>query len=149
MKRPLARSFASYFEGPASVRHAIRLIVLATVGTTLLGAVLVWAFDREEFATFGDAMWWSLQTVTTVGYGDITPDNPVGRVIGSAVILYSVAFLSILTAAITTSFIQQARRERHRGDEPDIGDVLSRLDEVLTRLERLERPVQEGTDGES
>jgi len=125
-------------EGPASVRNAIRLIVVATIITPLIGGVLVRLFDHKDFHTLGDAMWWALQTVTTVGYGDITPKSTVGRVIGSLVLLYSVAFLTILTAAITTSFIERARTQRRtEGGHED--PVIARLDDIASRLDRLEQ----------
>jgi voltage-gated potassium channel len=125
-------------EGPASVRNAIWLIVVATVVTTVAGGLAVRIFDHKDFRTIGDALWWALQTVTTVGYGDITPKTGVGRVIGSAVLLYSVAFLTILTAAITTSFIERARAQRQAAaghEDP----MIARLDDIAARLERLER----------
>ena len=138
-----SRSFVAYLEGPRSVRHAMRVIVVATIVTTVAGGLLAWVFDRQDFDTFGDAIWWSLQTVTTVGYGDITPKNPVGRLIGAAVLLYAVAFLSLLTAAITTTFIEQARLERRPGKpEQDMRDVLARLDDIADRLARLESNVE-------
>lgn len=125
-------------QSPVSVRHAIRLIVVATIFTTVLGGVLVRVFDHKDFKSLGDALWWSLQTVTTVGYGDITPKSAVGRAIGSFVLLYSVAFLTILTASITTSFIQRAREERQKAaghEDP----VVVRLDDIAARLDRLEQ----------
>jgi voltage-gated potassium channel Kch len=53
----------------------MRLIIVATVVTTVAGGLLVYAFDRKDFANLGDAFWWSIQTVTTVGYGDVTPSS--------------------------------------------------------------------------
>lgn len=126
-----------YQQGPMSVRLALQVIVAATVVTTFLGGLAVWLFDRKDYANVGDAMWWSLQTVTTVGYGDNPPTSGVGRLIGSLVLLYAVGFMAILTAAITTSFVERARRER-RPDEPDLGTVLERLDELAQRLDQLE-----------
>jgi len=121
----------------------MRVIVVATIVTTIAGGLLAWLFDREDFDTFGDAIWWSLQTVTTVGYGDITPKNPIGRFIGGVVLLYAVAFLSLLTAAITTTFIEQARRERPAEPaDPSVNAVLARLDDIADRLDRLESHVE-------
>lgn len=126
-----------FLDSPASVRNAVRVIVLATVITTMAGALLVWLFDPKDFDNFGDAAWWSLQTVTTVGYGDVTPKNGLGRAIGSVVLLYAVAFMSVLTAAITTSFVERARRERAE-HEPSTQLILDRLDQISARLDRLE-----------
>jgi voltage-gated potassium channel Kch len=135
-------------DGPVSVRRAMQLIVAATVVTTLVGAVIVWIADERSFDGFGDAVWWALQTVTTVGYGDVTPKNAAGRIVGALILLYSVAFLALLTAAITTSFIERARRDREELDRstgrsqvapPDLAAVLSRLDQIDDRLARLEQ----------
>lgn len=136
--RFLARSLHTFLDQPASVRNAMRVIVVATLVTTLLGGLLVWILDRRDFSSFGLALWWALQTVTTVGYGDVTPKNPIGRLIGAIVLVYAVAFLAILTAAITTSFVEQARRER-RPDETTLGDVVARLDDIAARLDRIEQ----------
>jgi voltage-gated potassium channel len=133
----------NFRESPASVRTAMRVIVVATIATTLAGAVLVWLFDSKDFGSFGEAIWWSLQTVTTVGYGDVTPRNAVGRVVGAIVLLYAVAFLSILTAAITTSFVEKARR-RQAEHEPGVQLVLDRLDEIDAKLATLERQFTRG-----
>ncbi len=140
---PVSRRLAAFLTGPASVRNAIRVIVAATVVMTVVGALLVWLFDRRDFSNFGDALWWALQTVTTVGYGDVTPKNGVGRVIGGAVLLYSLAFLAILTAIITTSFIERARSERPGADKDPVSE---RLDDIVSRLDRLEQLLQTARD---
>ena len=44
-------------------------------------------FDRHEYPTCGRAVWFTLQTVTTVGYGDVTPTATIGRAVGAVVIL--------------------------------------------------------------
>jgi voltage-gated potassium channel Kch len=132
-------------EGPASVRNAIRLIVAATIVTTVAGGVAVRIFDHKDFHNIGDAMWWALQTVTTVGYGDITPKTAVGRLIGSLVLLYSVAFLTILTAAITTTFIERARTQRQTA-LGHADPTIARLDDIVERLDRLEQRLAPGDD---
>jgi voltage-gated potassium channel len=122
---------------PNTARRAIRMIIVATIGVTVVGAVMVRVVDPTDFPSFGEGAWWSLQTVTTVGYGDVTPVQPLGRLVGAVVLLYSVAFMSILTAVITTSFIEQARRDR-QVDQPDLETMIERLEAVLTRLDHVE-----------
>ena len=83
-------------------------------------------------------MWWALQTVTTVGYGDIVPAQTAGRAVASLLLLGGLAFISVVTASITTGFV--ARRERQMqeaGEDP----VLQRLDAIAGRLNGLEREV--------
>jgi len=137
LPRPFVRSLGEFRANPGSVRNAIRVIVSATVIATLAGAGLVLLLDRRSFDNFGDALWWSLQTVTTVGYGDVTPTNGVGRLVGAIVLVYSVAFLAVLTATITTNFAEHARRQRAQG-EPTLQMVLDRLDQIANRLDALE-----------
>ena len=139
------RPIKNFQQGPVSVRRALRLIVAATVVTTIAGGFAVWIFDRNNFPDLGTSLWWSLQTVTTVGYGDVVPKSGAGRIVGSIVLVYSVAFLTITTAIITTSFIERARAQRQlaAGHEDP---VIARLEDIATRLDRLERHLSSEDD---
>ena len=73
--------------------------------------------DDETFPTVWLGMWWALQTVTTVGYGDVVPQDTVGRAIASLLLLGGLALLSVVTATITSNFVARAERltrRRHR-----------------------------------
>jgi voltage-gated potassium channel len=72
-------------------------------------AIVIWLVDRHDFPTLGLAVWWSLQTVTTVGYGDVVPTTDVGRVIGGAELVFGVSFIAFLTAGVTSTVIERAR----------------------------------------
>ena len=65
--------------------------------------------DKETFPTVWLGMWWALQTVTTVGYGDIVPATSAGR--SRAAAARRLAFLSVVTAVITSSFVARRQRE--------------------------------------
>jgi voltage-gated potassium channel len=88
-------------------------------------------------------MWWALQTVTTVGYGGVTPESVAGRFVAGVVMLAGVAFLAIVTAAVTSSFV--ARAQAQRGAEDATGEDLAaqrldaRLQDITARLDRVER----------
>ena len=138
----MARVISRFMSDPSSGRNAILLIVVATIVTVLIGGVLVWVLDRPEFADLGEAFWFALQTVTTVGYGDVTPADPRGRFVGAGLMLLGIAFLSVLTASITSSFIearQAERRGRQAAEEASNQRRLEvRLDALIERLDRLE-----------
>jgi voltage-gated potassium channel Kch len=121
---------------PLTARRAGVAIATTTLVVTLAGAVLAWLLDRDDFDTLGQAVWWAVQTVTTVGYGDVTPRNTLGRVIGALVMLAGIAFVTVVTAAITAAFIESARR---RIGAPSNAPVLQALQELSERLERIER----------
>jgi voltage-gated potassium channel Kch len=80
--------------------------------------------------------------VTTVGYGDVTPQAASGRAIAAFVMLEGIAFLAILTAAITSTFVARAERERAAEDAAEAGEK-SELDEIAARLDRIEAALQE------
>ena len=101
-------------------------------------------FASADYSTFGDAPWFTLQTITTVGYGESPPASAVGRVVASVVMLVSIALITVITAIITSVFIESARRRRRGGPHGDeTADSLARveaaLDEIRARVDRLER----------
>jgi voltage-gated potassium channel Kch len=79
-----------------------------------IGAVVIWLLDRHDFPTFGSAVWWALQTVTTVGYGDVVPKSREGRIIGGIEMVIGVSFISFLTAGVTSTVIHREDAERAR-----------------------------------
>ena len=68
------------------MRNAAGVIVLVTVLVVAAG-FLITVLDREEYPSLSVGLWWALQTVTTVGYGDVTPTNVSGRLVAAAVML--------------------------------------------------------------
>ena len=99
-------------------------------------------FDRKDFPDLGGALWYTLQTVTTVGYGDNVPTEGVGRLVGAAVMIVAVALVAILTAAITSTFVEAAQRRHRAGieaEERESAEQLHRqLDDVVARLTAIE-----------
>jgi len=58
----------------------------------------------EDFASIPDAMWWSLITLTTVGYGDVSPVTPIGKIIGSFTAIIGVLTVALMTGIVSSSF---------------------------------------------
>jgi hypothetical protein len=111
-----------WLKWPNTPRRAALQIACATVVIAAGGGILAWALDRKDFPTIGEALWWSVQTVTTVGYGDIVPHRTEGRVIGGIVMLTGVAFIAVITSAVTAALIESARRRQR---SPEWGDSAS------------------------
>ncbi len=127
---------------PSSLRYATAAIVSITAILVLIGAVLMRLLVREQYPTFGSALWFTLQTVTTVGYGDNTPTNGAGRFVASIVMLVSIGLITVVTAVITSLFIQSAGRGAEAQDDA-AADALARIEAALAqahdRLDRIER----------
>jgi voltage-gated potassium channel len=139
---PLRHAMNRFSSDPASVRNAAYLMILLTVAIVLVGGLVVWVFDSRDFPDLGGALWYTLQTVTTVGYGDKVPVEGIGRLVGATVMVVAVALIAILTASITSTFVEAAQRHHREGIEArdrDEADALRwQLGEILARLAAIE-----------
>ena len=139
----IERRMTRFLSEPPSVRTAAGVIVTATTVVVVAGGVLIRLLDHGEYSDIWVGMWWALQTVTTVGYGDVTPKNPSGRIIATFVMLQGIAFLAITTAAITSTFVARATKDRdlaHAAEEDDAEvRIEAKLEGIDQRLDRLER----------
>ena len=145
---PIERRMSKFLREPPSIRIAASVIVTATALIVLGGGVLIRLLDHSEYPSVWVGMWWALQTVTTVGYGDVTPKHPSGRFVGVVVMLEGIAFLAITTAVITSTFVARAERERAIAegmeDAAQEERLDARFDELERRFDRLETMVGEG-----
>jgi voltage-gated potassium channel len=122
-----------------------RYLAGALLLASLISGVVVRLVDPKDFDSLGDALWWAIVTLATVGYGDIVPTSPWGRVVGSAVIVVGVTFLSILTATVTSYFVSSSQDQRAAAADEHHDDTLALLRELLDRLDRLEATNPPGT----
>jgi len=120
-------------------RDAAYLIAgIWTVGVILFGVIERIA-DPDTFPSVWLAFWWAIQTVTTVGYGDVVPSQTSGKVLASVLMLGGLAFLSIVTASITSAFVARRQAEMQAaGEDP----VILELAQISARLERIEKEIR-------
>jgi voltage-gated potassium channel len=116
---------------------AVTFLLLA-----LAGAVVERIVDPHDFPSLGLALWWSLQTVTTVGYGDIVPTTDVGRVVGGLELVFGVSFIAFLTAGVTSAVVEGARTAAHRQQEQDARDVVQALSEAKAAIVALDQRLE-------
>ena len=137
----IERRLERFTREPPSVRNAAGVIVVATAVVVVGAGVLIRVIDHEEYPTVGVGLWWALQTVTTVGYGDVAPKHVSGRLVGAAVMLEGIAFIAIITAVITSTFVARATREseaaRAEDELSDRAFMERRFDELERKIEAL------------
>jgi len=138
---PIERQMSRFLREPPSVRTASSVIVVATAVVVVLGGVLMRFLDHDEYSSVWVGMWWALQTVTTVGYGDVTPQHVSGRIVATFVMLEGIAALTIIIAAITSTFVARAQREvahiaAAHGDEGDA--IQAQLDRIALQLGQIQ-----------
>lgn len=101
------------------VRHPLFLL-LTLVGNAfmVLGAVAHFWLERginAQVTSFLDSLWWSVSTVTTVGYGDVVPITPVGRVVGMGLMIFGTALFSAFTALFASVLLMPELEEIGHG----------------------------------
>jgi voltage-gated potassium channel len=119
---------------PLTAGRAARIIGLATVAITLLGGTVIRFADHRNFSDIGQGLWWAVQTVTTVGYGDLVPTNTLGRLVGTVVMITGIGFLTVITATITSTLIAQSRG---RTEATATDELSAKLDQIIERLDLI------------
>ena len=109
-------------------------LAVTFVGLALIGGVIIRFVDQENFPSVGLGIWWALQTVTTVGYGDVVPSTFAGRTIGGLVMVIGIAFISFVTAGVTSTLVQRSAREGSEADRAHQEEIAERIVDQLTDL---------------
>ncbi|MEI6230668.1 MAG: ion channel [Actinomycetes bacterium] len=128
---------------PAQLRNRLSLYSLyLTILVITFGAVTVLAFEKQNpqanIKNYGQALWWALCTIATVGYGDYTPVTTGGRISATIVILTGVATISIVTATVASRFVNgPTNAVATEETEVSMGDIESRLARIETALAAL------------
>lgn len=130
----LVRLAAVVTRGGMAVRAVFRSRGLGylTMSVVLVALGVGGAFAIFERTDIGDALWWAIVTVTTVGYGDLVPTTPGGRAVAVVLMLLGIGFVALLTATVAAHFVG--------GEEADTREEISaEVQRIHSRLDDLER----------
>jgi voltage-gated potassium channel len=111
------------------------------VGVVIFG-VVERIVDPHTFDNVWLGMWWGVQTVTTVGYGDVVPGNTAGMVIATLLMFGGLSLFAVVTGAITSAFVAQAQGKLRPGEKPlehRLDEISAQLDAINSELTRLKR----------
>ena len=114
-----------------NLRRAVGLIVATATTLAITAAVLVRIVD-PAIGTMGDALWWAVATVTTVGYGDVVPESTTGRIVGTALMLTGIGLIPLITSVVVSILVSQRSREARELE-------LQHLERIYERLDAIER----------
>jgi voltage-gated potassium channel len=103
----------------ASLPRAIGLIATIALSFTLLAALLERIVEPSTYKSYGMACWWAVQTVSTVGYGDLTPTTTAGRVIAAVVMIFGMALIPVVTAVVIAILTAQWRDRPSDPSDPE------------------------------
>lgn len=117
--------------GRRAFLYVLSLFLLLIV---MAGSIMSLVEPQTVKGSLWDGMWWAIVTATTVGYGDISPVTPAGRLIAVALMLLGIGLTATLAASVAAYFVNQDRRDE--------------LGEVVARLEALERLLTKPTSSE-
>jgi voltage-gated potassium channel len=119
-------TFGVLFSVLREERQAISALLFVLLLTVTIAGSLMYMIENESqpevFSSIPIAMWWAIETLTTVGYGDIVPATAAGRIIGGMVSIVGIGTLALFSGFITVGFLDQlkAHRESHGHGRPHV-----------------------------
>jgi voltage-gated potassium channel len=119
-----------------TLRKALGLILAVATTLAITAAVLERLID-PAFETFPQALWFTVTTVSTVGYGDYVPESGSGRVVAAVLMLTGLALIPLLTSVTVSILVAKRSREARDEELRDLTAILERLDGLDRRLEAL------------
>jgi voltage-gated potassium channel len=117
-----------------TLRSALALIVGLAALLATITAVLEWLID-PAFDSLGEALWFAVTTVSTVGYGDYVPRSGAGQIVAAGLMLAGLALIPLITSVVVSTLVAQRNRE-------DRDRVLRQLDVILERIDELDRRLE-------
>ena len=126
----------------ANARSVTIGLAATFLALAFVGAVVIRVADAHDFPSLGLAVWWALQTVTTVGYGDVVPTTRVGQIVGGLEMVLGISFVAFLVAGVTSTVIQRgeaaAEERKHARREQEfqvVADALAHMREAIDDLD--------------
>jgi voltage-gated potassium channel len=113
----------------------------------LVGALAVLDVEQgapdAKIVNLGDAVWWAITTITTVGYGDLYPVTVLGRVVAAALMMSGIAVIGVITASIASWLLQRIEENTEAAVTASEEPMRHELAELLDEVAALRREIAE------
>ncbi|HFI0638693.1 TPA: potassium channel family protein [Streptococcus suis] len=112
--------------------NSLSKVLMLNISAVLVASLMLSVIERKSFF---DALWWSIVTMTTVGYGDIVPQDTISKIIAILLMLVGICTFGMVTSTITRFFTETER-------ESKLDILLAKIDEQNETLARLEKKIE-------
>jgi voltage-gated potassium channel len=116
--------------------------VAVLAGITLFAGGAAFSAAEGRHISAWDGIWWAITTMTTVGYGDVSPHTNLGRAIAIVVMLVGIGFVALLTAALAERFVARDVGEIEEHREVSDHELLETLEAIRDRLDGMEAAIK-------
>ncbi len=118
---------------------AVLNLLLIFTGVVIIGTVAIYAVESQtesEINTILDAVWWTVATITTVGYGDIVPLSELGRIIGIFYMFFGVTFIALSISIVGTRLYKKKfeKEEEMAFDQKKILGIIKKLEDKQNEM---------------
>jgi voltage-gated potassium channel len=105
-------------------KSELSITVFITFILMILSSTLMYYIEHDDqpelFASIGDAFWWAIATLTTVGYGDVYPVTGLGKLLSGIIALIGIGFVALPTGIISSAFIEKIQTDKKRKEKESI-----------------------------
>jgi voltage-gated potassium channel len=128
---------------------AVLNLLLIFTGVVIIGTVAIYAVESQtesEINTILDAVWWTVATITTVGYGDIVPLSELGRIIGIFYMFFGVTFIALSISIVGTRLYKKKfeKEEEMAFDQKKILGIIKKLEDNQNEMSQSLKEIRDG-----
>jgi voltage-gated potassium channel len=125
-------------------------LLLVAAGVIVSGSFVIFSVESQhpesQINTMLDAVWWTVATVTTVGYGDIVPVTDAGKIVAIFFMFFGIGILALFLSVLGTQFYK--RRFENEGKEISHAQelILDRMNDLEKNQEKLQKELKDLVD---